>query len=74
MTLDDYKVLLYRDHPSGGAEVPSVDGCFALMPKKAEALSELEKVFGLIEAECRDTGAPLPLEKTEIVHAGRSVQ
>jgi predicted RNase H-like HicB family nuclease len=52
MALDDYKVVLYRNQPSGWvAEVASVAGCYALMPTRAEALSELEQVFAMIEAE-----------------------
>jgi len=52
VALDDYKVLLYRKQPSGWvAEVPAIPGCYALMPSRAEALVELEKVFALIEAE-----------------------
>jgi predicted RNase H-like HicB family nuclease len=52
VALDDYKVLLYRNQPSGWvAEVPAIPGCYALMPSRAEALVELEKVFALIEAE-----------------------
>ena len=55
MSLDDYKVLLYRNQPSGWvAEVPSIPGCYALMPTRAEALAELEQVFALIETEFRD--------------------
>lgn len=70
MALDDYKVVLYRNQPSGWvAEVPSIPGCYALMPTCMEALSELEQVFGMIEAEYRDKGAPLPGDTTEIVHA-----
>ena len=70
MALDDYKVLLYRNQPSGWvAEVPSIPGCYALMPTGAEALAELEQVFAFIEAEFRDTGATLPADTTEIVHA-----
>jgi predicted RNase H-like HicB family nuclease len=70
MALDDYKVLLYRNQPSGWvAEVPSIPGCYALMPTRAEALAELEQVFDLIEAEFRDTGATLPADTTEVVHA-----
>jgi predicted RNase H-like HicB family nuclease len=70
MALDDYKVLLYRNQPSGWvAEVPSIPGCYALMPTRAEALAELERVFDLIEAEFRDTGATLPADTTQVVHA-----
>ena len=45
MPLDDYKVLLYRNQPSGWvAEVPSIPGCYALVPTRAEALAELAKL------------------------------
>ncbi|HEY7211574.1 MAG TPA: type II toxin-antitoxin system HicB family antitoxin [Bryobacteraceae bacterium] len=70
MALDEYKVVLYRNQPSGWvAEVPSIPGCYALMPTRAEALSELEQVFSMIEAEFRDRGVKLPADTTEIVHA-----
>jgi len=70
VALDDYKVLLYRNQPSGRvAELPSVRGCYALMPTRTEALAELEQVFAMIEAEFRDTGATLQADTTEIVHA-----
>lgn len=70
MAIDDYKVLLYRNHPDGWvAEIPSVNGCYALMPSKAEALAELERVFELIAEEYREKGLSLPLDTTEIVHA-----
>lgn len=60
MPLDEYKVVLYRNQPSGWvAEVPSIPGCYALMPTKAEALSELERVFAMIEAEFGERGAAL---------------
>lgn len=70
MPLDEYKVVLYRNQPSGWvAEVPSISGCYALMPTRTEALSELEQVFAMIEAEYRQKGEPLPADTTEIVHA-----
>ena len=69
MALDNYKVVLYRNQPDGWvAEVPSLAGCYALMPSGTEALSELEQVFDMIEAEYRDRGLPLPVDTTEIVH------
>lgn len=41
MSLDDYKVVLYRNQPDGWvAEVPSISGCYALMPTRDEALAE----------------------------------
>ena len=52
MSLDDYKVVLYRNQPDGWvAEVPSISGCYALMPTRDEALAELERVFEMISAE-----------------------
>ena len=70
MPLDEYKVVLYRNQPSGWvAEIPSISGCYALMPTRTEALLELEQVFAIIEAEHREKGAALPADTTEIVHA-----
>ena len=70
MTLDDYKVVLYRNQPEGWvAEVPAIAGCYALMPTKEDALVELEHVFEMIAAEYRDKGIALPLDTTEIAHA-----
>ena len=70
MALDEYKVVLYRNQPSGWvAEVPSISGCYALMPTRSEALLELERVFTMIEAEFRDKGAPPAAYTTQIVHA-----
>ena len=70
MGLDDYKVVLYRNEPDGWvAEIPSIPGCYALMPTRAEALSELEQVFKMIEAEYRDSGVSMPADTTAIVHA-----
>jgi hypothetical protein len=54
MTLDDYKVVLYRNQPSGWvAEVPAIEGCYALMPTRQEALAELGRVFEMISEEFR---------------------
>ena len=70
MTLDDYKVVLYRNQPSGWvAEVPAIEGCYALMPTRQEALTELAGVFEMIAAEYAEKGLPLPADSTEIIHA-----
>ena len=70
MTLDDYKTVLYRQEDgSWVAEVPAVSGCYALMPTREEALSELGHVFELIVEEYRENGQPLPDDTTEIVNA-----
>jgi predicted RNase H-like HicB family nuclease len=56
MTLDDYKVVLYRNQPSGWvAEVPAIEGCYALMPTRQEALAELGRVFDMISEEGEDS-------------------
>ena len=55
VTLDNYKVVLYRNQPEGWvAEVPAISGCYALMTTREEALTELENVFQMIAAEYRD--------------------
>ena len=52
MTLDDYKVVLYRNQPDGWvAEIPSIPGCYALMDTREQALSELAGVFQMIVEE-----------------------
>ena len=70
MSLDDYKVVLYRNQPNGWiAEVPAIPGCYALMPTREEALAELAGVFGAIAAEYSEKGIPLPADSTAIVNA-----
>jgi len=61
MSLDDYKVGLYRNQPEGWvAEIPAIRSCYALMPTREEALAELERVFEMIAAEHRDKGQSMP--------------
>ena len=68
--IGDYKIVLYRqDDQSWVAEIPSISGCYALMPSRQEALSELEAVFEMIAQEYRERGQTLPQDTTEIVHA-----
>ncbi|MCX6603777.1 MAG: type II toxin-antitoxin system HicB family antitoxin [Acidobacteria bacterium] len=70
MSFDDYKLVMYRNRPDGWvAEIPAIPGCHALMPTAEAAVSELAKVFQLIEEEHRESGLALPLDTTEIVHA-----
>jgi predicted RNase H-like HicB family nuclease len=70
MHFDDYKVVLYRNQPDGWvAEIPSIQGCYALMPSREEALAELERVFDIVAAEYRENGRALPIDTTEIVRA-----
>lgn len=69
-TLDDYKIVLYRqDDGAWVAEVPAISGCYALMPTRSEALSELGRVFDMIAAEYTERAAELPEDTTEIVNA-----
>ncbi len=68
--ITDYKIVLYRqDDESWVAEIPAISGCYALMPTRQAALSELENVFEMIAEEYRESGRPLPKDTTEIVHA-----
>lgn len=70
MNLEDYKVLLYRNRPSGWvAEVPSIPGCYALMPTRDAALTELAAVFQMISEEYAERNEILPADTTEIVNA-----
>lgn len=70
MSIDDYKVVLYRNEPSGWvAEVPAIPGCHALMPTREAALTELSSVFEMISEEYAERGETLPADTTEIVHA-----
>ena len=70
MTLDDYKVVLYRNQPSGWvAEIPAIPGCYALMATREEALAELVRVFEMIAAEYGEKDLPLPADSTAIMNA-----
>lgn len=70
MTLEDYKTVLYRlEDGSWVAEVPAISGCYALMPTRNDALTELTRVFEMIAAEYQEEGRELPRDTTEIVNA-----
>ena len=70
MTLQDYKIVLYRQEDSSWvAEVPALPGCYALMDTREEALAELGRVFDMISEEYREKRLSLPKDTTEIVHA-----
>ena len=57
MSFEDYKLVIYRSQPDGWvAEIPAIPGCHALMPTAEEAVTELAKVFQLIEEEYRASG------------------
>jgi len=70
MTLQNYKIVLYRQEDGGWvAEVPAIPGCYALMDTRENALAELNDVFAMIAEEYREKGQALPKDTTEIVHA-----
>ncbi|MGH9805016.1 MAG: type II toxin-antitoxin system HicB family antitoxin [Candidatus Acidiferrales bacterium] len=70
MTLQDYKIVLYRQEAGGWvAEIPAIPGCYALMDTREDALAELGRVFAMIAEEYQEKGQPLPRDTTEIVHA-----
>jgi len=49
MSIEDYKAILYRQEDgSWVAEIPAIQGCYALMPTREEALAELASVFEMI--------------------------
>jgi len=51
------------------AEIPAIPGCYALMPTREAALTELDNVFRMIAQEYSEKGTPLPADTTEILHA-----
>ena len=70
MTLQNYKIVLYRQEDGGWvAEVPAISGCYALMDTRENALAELNDVFAMIAEEYQEKGQALPKDTTEIVHA-----
>jgi len=70
MSMEDYKIILYRqENGSWVAEIPALAGCYALMKTREEALAELPNVFSMIEEEYREKGQTLPADTTEIVNA-----
>ena len=70
MKLEDYKTVLYRQEDGAWvAEIPAISGCYALMPTREEALSELSSVFEMIAEEYRERSIALPADSTEIVLA-----
>jgi predicted RNase H-like HicB family nuclease len=70
MRFNDYKLVVYQNQADGWvAEIPAIDGCFALMTTPEEAVRELALVFEMIAAEYREEGRTLPKDSTEIVHA-----
>jgi len=70
MGFENYKIVLYRqDDGAWVAEIPSIPGCYALMPTREAALTELTNVFQMIAEEFREKGLALPADTTEIMHA-----
>ncbi len=69
MVLDDYTIVLYRQDGGWVAEIPSLPGCYALMPTRDEALAELRDMFAMIAEEYAERGEALPTDTTEVVSA-----
>lgn len=73
MGLEDYKVVLYRNHSDGWvAEIPAIAGCHALVPAPEQAFAKLAELFGIIEQEYREQGKQMPAGAVESVSAQRS--
>ena len=51
------------------AEIPAIPGCYALMPTREAALTELWNVFKMLAQEYAEKGIPLPADTTEIIRA-----
>jgi predicted RNase H-like HicB family nuclease len=53
MNFDDYEQILYQQDDGSGwvAEIPSIEGCYALMKTPDEAKAELRLVFDMIMEE-----------------------
>jgi predicted RNase H-like HicB family nuclease len=57
VAFDEYKVVLYRNQPEGWvAEIPAIEGCYALTDTPEESLTALREVFAMIAEEFREKG------------------
>jgi predicted RNase H-like HicB family nuclease len=65
--LQDYKTVLYCRDDGWVAEIPAINGCYAIMPTREAALAELTRVFELIAREYRKRDIALPPDHTRIV-------
>jgi predicted RNase H-like HicB family nuclease len=61
MTFDTYEVEFCRqDDGCWIAEIPTIPGCYALMPTREQAREELSGVFQMISEEYKEKGLALP--------------
>ncbi len=61
MDLENYKIEFCRqDDGCWVAEIPTIPGCYALMPTREQALAELKAVFQMVFEEYREKGLALP--------------
>ena len=67
MPLQDYKTVLYCQEDGWVAEIPAINGCYAIMPTREAALAELTRVFEMIAREYRKRDLALPPDHTHIV-------
>lgn len=66
---DDKTILSRQEDGPWVAEVPPIPICYALMPNREKALSELTTVFLMMVEEYSQKGISLPADTTEIFHA-----
>ena len=72
MTLENYKIVLAcQEDGAWVAEIPSITGCYAVMPTPEEAVREVARVFEVIAAEYRLKGLELPSDNTQVVRVMR---
>jgi hypothetical protein len=70
MSLDDYKVVLYKTNPKGGLRKYRRSLVVTRSCPRGRPLSpEVAAVFQVIAEEYAERGQPLPADTTEIVHA-----
>jgi len=61
MSFENYEIEFCRqDDGCWVAEIPTIRGCYALMPTREQALDELNWVFQMISDEYQEKGLALP--------------
>ena len=66
-TVNDHNIVLYRQSDGWWvAQTPAIDGCWALMPTREEALDELQLVFEMIWEEHQERGEAMPANRERV--------
>ena len=61
MSFENYEIeFCGQDDDCWVAEIPTIPGCYALMPTREQALDELNWVFQMISDEYQEKGLALP--------------